>query len=172
MFHQFYIDLRNYFEAGGVVLWPILAATILLWTLLIERYWYLFLIFPGRRREVVAEWEARTDTTSWYAKRIREKMVSEVKIEVTRGVLLIKTLIAIVPLLGLLGTVSGMMQVFEILASLGSTNARAMAHGVSATIIPTMSALTVAVFSLYFAYAIERRARNAVDDVEDSLRHF
>lgn len=172
MFGQFYIDLRNYFDAGGPVLWPILGATIILWTAILERYWYLFLVFPGRRDKVVAEWEARADTTSWRAKWIREKMISEVRLEVNRSVLMIKTLIALIPLLGLLGTVTGMTEVFQVLAALGSANARAMANGVSATIIPTMSALTVSVFTLYFAFSIERRVNNAVEDVEDRLRHF
>ncbi len=172
MFLQFYVDLRSYFDAGGPVLWPILAATILLWTLILERYWYLFLVFPGRRAHVVSVWEARADTTSWRAKWIREKLISEVKLEVNRNVRMIKTLIALIPLLGLLGTVTGMTQVFQILAALGSSNARAMANGVSATIIPTMSALTVAVFTLYFAFAIERRVNRMIEDVEDRLRHF
>ncbi len=65
-----------------------------------------------------------------------------------------------------------MMQVFQVLASLGSTNAQAMAHGVSAAIIPTMSAMTVAVFSLYFVYALEKRMRSANEEIEDELRHF
>lgn len=169
---QLFVDLRNFFEAGGNVLWAILAVTIILWTLILERYWYLFLIFPRRRREVVDEWEARSDTTSWFAKRIRERMVSEMMIEVNRGVLMIKTLVGLVPLLGLLGTVTGMIQVFEVLASLGSSNARAMASGVSAATIPTMSAMTVAVFTLYFTYSVEKRARLATEEVEDSLRHF
>lgn len=169
---QLFVDLRNFFEAGGNVLWAILAVTIILWTLILERYWYLFLIFPRRRREVVEVWEARSDTTSWFAKRIRERMVSEMMIEVNRGVLMIKTLVGLVPLLGLLGTVTGMIQVFEVLASLGSSNARAMASGVSAATIPTMSAMTVAVFTLYFTYSVEKRARLATEEVEDSLRHF
>jgi len=169
---QLFVDLRNFFEAGGNVLWAILAVTIILWTLILERYWYLFLIFPRRRREVVEAWEARSDTTSWFAKRIRERMVSEMMIEVNRGVLMIKTLVGLVPLLGLLGTVTGMIQVFEVLASLGSSNARAMASGVSAATIPTMSAMTVAVFTLYFTYSVEKRARLATEEVEDSLRHF
>lgn len=172
LFNQVFVDLRNYFEAGGNVLWAILVVTILLWTLIIERYWYLFLIFPKRRREVVAVWEARSDTTSWYAKRVREQLASEMRIEINRSVTMIKTLVGIIPLLGLLGTVTGMMQVFEVLASLGSSNARAMAHGVSAATIPTMSAMTVAVFTLYFTYSVDKRARNAAEEVEDSLRHF
>ncbi|MGH8225121.1 MAG: MotA/TolQ/ExbB proton channel family protein [Gammaproteobacteria bacterium] len=172
MFTQLFIDLRSFFEAGGSVLWPILAVTILLWTLIIERWWYMFLIFPRRRDEAIKTWEARSDTTSWYARQIREKMLSEVGIETRRGIPLIKTLVGLIPLLGLLGTVTGMVQVFEVLASLGSTNAQAMAHGVSTAIIPTMSAMTVAVFSIYFVYALEKRVREKDEELEDELRYF
>ncbi|MGH8127468.1 MAG: MotA/TolQ/ExbB proton channel family protein [Gammaproteobacteria bacterium] len=172
MFAQLFIDLRNYFEAGGNVLWAILIATIILWMLIFERYAYLFFVFPGRRRETVAAWEARSDTTSWYAKQIREQRLSELSIEAKQGIGVIKSLVGIIPLLGLLGTVTGMIQVFDVLASIGSTNARAMAQGVSAATIPTMSAMTVAVFSLYFTFSVEKRAKVALEQAEDEMRHF
>ncbi len=172
MFMQLFIDLRNYFEAGGNVLWAILIATILLWTLIFERYSYLFFVFPRRRRETVEAWEARDDTTSWYAKQIREQKISELSIEANRGVGMIKTIVGIIPLLGLLGTVTGMLQVFGVLATVGSSNARAMAQGVSAATIPTMSAMTVAVFTLYFTFSVERRAKVAVEQAEDEMQHF
>ncbi|MGH8426359.1 MAG: MotA/TolQ/ExbB proton channel family protein [Gammaproteobacteria bacterium] len=172
MFTPLFVDLRDYFEAGGPVLWPILFATILLWAIIIERYWYLFLVFPRRRDMVVKTWESRSDTTSWYARRIREKVISEVKIESNYGIMLMKTLVGLIPLLGLLGTVTGMVQVFEAISSLGSSNARAMAQGVSAAIIPTMSAMTVAVFTLYFVYAVEKRVRSVDEEIEDGLRYF
>ena len=172
MFTQLFIDLRNFFEAGGNVLWAILVTTIILWTLIFERYGYFFLVFPRRVKETVGAWEARSDTTSWYAKRIRERTLSELNTEANRGIGMIKTLVGIIPLLGLLGTVTGMIQVFEVLATIGSSNARAMAQGVSSATIPTMSAMTVAVFTLYFTYAVEKRAKLAVEQVEDQMRHF
>jgi len=172
MFAQLFIDLRNFFEAGGNVLWAILIATIILWTLIFERYGYLLLVFPRRRRETVAAWEARSDTTSWYAKQIREQRISELSIEANRGIGMIKTIVGLIPLLGLLGTVTGMIQVFEVLAAIGSSNARAMAQGVSAATIPTMSAMTVAVFTLYFTFSVERRAKLSLEQVEDEMRHF
>jgi biopolymer transport protein ExbB len=172
MFTELFIDLRSFFEAGGNVLWAILVATIILWTLIFERYGYFYLVFPRRRKETVAAWGARSDTTSWYAKQIREQHISQLSIEANRGIGMIKTLVGIIPLLGLLGTVTGMIQVFEVLAAIGSSNARAMAQGVSAATIPTMSAMTVAVFTLYFTYAVERRAKFSIEQVEDEMRHF
>ena len=52
----------------------------------------------------------------------------------------VTTLIALLPLLGLLGTVTGMVQVFEAMTYSGG-NARSMAAGVSAATIPTMSGM-------------------------------
>ena len=48
---------------------------------------------------------------------------------------MIKTLMAVLPLLGLLGTVTGMVQVFDVMAITGTGNARLMAGGVSAATI-------------------------------------
>lgn len=169
MFTELYIDLRTFFEAGGIVLWPILALTIVLWTMLLERFWYIFLIYPQRHDALIEAWKKRSDTSSWYARQIREKMVCEARIERQRAMPLIKALVNIIPLLGLLGTVTGMQQVFQALAALGSTNARAMADGVSASIIPTMAAMTVAVFSLYFVYLLEKKLREEGEELEDEM---
>ena len=172
MFTTLFIDLRSFFEQGGEVLWAILVATIILWTLIFERYGYFYLVLPRRRKETVAAWGARSDTTSWYAKQIRDQQISQLSIEANRGIGMIKTLVGIIPLLGLLGTVTGMVKVFEVLSTMGSSNARAMAQGVSQATIPTMSAMMVAVFSLYFAYAVEQRAKLSIEQVEDQMTHF
>ena len=62
---------------------------------------------------------------------IRERLISEVGERLKANMGLIKTLIALLPLLGLLGTVTGMVQVFEAMTYSGG-NARSMAAGVSA----------------------------------------
>lgn len=169
MWTQLYIDLRTFFEAGGIVLWPILGLTIVLWTLLLERFWYVFLAYPRYQNEMIEYWKGRKDTSSWYAQRIRDKLMSEDHMVRYRSMYMIKALISIIPLLGLLGTVTGMQRVFQALAALGSTNARAMADGVSAAIIPTMAAMTVSVFSLYFAYLLEKKIRERGEELEDQM---
>ncbi len=102
-----YISIRAFFESGGNVLWGILVVTILMWTLIIERAWYFLLDMPGRLAELERQWRDRSDRTSWFAHRIRDGMVSTVVIEANRNILLIKALMSVLPLLGLLGTVTG-----------------------------------------------------------------
>lgn len=172
LFIDGFVAIRSFFEAGGNVLWAILLVTTLMWTLIIERLWYFKLELPGRVAAVQQAWDSRADTTSWYAKRIRDQMISEVSIEAHQSLLFIKTLMAVLPLLGLLGTVTGMVQVFNVMALTGTGNARLMAGGVSAATIPTMSGLVAALSGLYLATYLEQRADAEVDRVADLLvRH-
>ena len=73
-------------------------------------------------------WEGRSERSSWNARMIRERLISEVGERLKANMGLIKTLIALLPLLGLLGTVTGMVQVFEAMTYSGG-NARSMAAG-------------------------------------------
>jgi len=113
-----FIAIRSFFEAGGDVLWAILAVTTLMWTLIIERFWFFRWVLPGLEQQAVDEWQQRDDTTSWFARRIRDQLISEVSVETHRYILMIKTLMAILPLLGLLGTVTGMILVFDVMSFL------------------------------------------------------
>ena len=69
---------------------------------------------------------------------------------------LIKSLIALCPLLGLLGTVTGMIQVFDSLALYGTGNPRLMASGVASATFPTMTGMAVAVAGLLFHNRLSR----------------
>ena len=169
LFVDAFVAIRSFFEAGGDVLWAILAVTTLMWTFIIERLWFFQSVLPKRVEAVQQTWDARADTTSWFAKRVRDQLISEVSIEAHQFLLFIKTLMAVLPLLGLLGTVTGMIQVFDVMAITGTGNARLMAGGVSAATIPTMSGLVAALSGLYLATYLEQRADAEVDRVEDLL---
>jgi biopolymer transport protein ExbB len=166
-----FVSIRDFFEAGGNVLYGILFVTVLMWTFIIERIWFFYFVLPHRINAVKTAWDERQDTTSWYASQIRSGLISEVRIESRRFLLLIKTLMAVLPLLGLLGTVTGMIAVFDVMAFAGTGNARLMAAGVSKATIPTMSGLVAALSGLYFAAWLEKKATVEVDRVEGLLIH-
>ena len=94
-------------------------------------YWHFATSQKGISKNAISNWNERSDHSSWYARRIREKLISEVKQSSQSGLLYIKTLVAAAPLFGLLGTVTGMVEVFDVMAITGSSNARAMAAGIS-----------------------------------------
>jgi len=163
--------IRSFFEAGGDVLWAIFAVTTVMWTFIVERLWYLSRILPGRLEETLRVWHALPELSRWEQRSVRRQLISEVTQDARRYIALIKTLMAVLPLLGLLGTVTGMIQVFDVMAFTGTGNARLMAGGVSAATIPTMSGLVAALSGLYLATHLEQRADNKIKHAEDLLVH-
>lgn len=164
-------SIRRFLGMGGDVLMMLFVLTLMLWVLVIERYLYFLMECPKLLRNTVADWESRPDKLSWRARQIRTAMISEVSLSVKRGLPMIKTLIALCPLLGLLGTVVGMVQVFDVLAVTGTGSPRAMASGISKATIPTMAGMVAALSGLYFSALLEKRADRVAHKVADSLQH-
>ena len=164
-------SIRGFIELGGNVLWAIMLVLLMMWTLIIERYWFIFRNLPAQRREVIEQWRARQDHRSWHAHRIKEEMISGLRIKLRQNVRTIQTLVAICPLLGLLGTVTGMVAVFYVMAYFGTGNARAMAAGVSKATIPTMAGMVAALSGVYFASHLDRKADLETEKLEDLLEH-
>ncbi len=161
--------LRDFLETGGPVLLWIMGVTFIMWTMMVERLWYFGFNHGGIVKRVRKRWNNRSDHKSWYAHKVRDALISEVRLEATAGLSLIKIMIAVAPLFGLLGTVTGMVEVFDVLAVTGASNARAMAAGVSKATIPTMAGMVAAISGLYLANILEQRARQEVDRMADSL---
>ncbi|HHC71486.1 MAG TPA: MotA/TolQ/ExbB proton channel family protein [Thiotrichales bacterium] len=164
--------IRDFMETGGQILWAILAVSIVLWTLIIERYWYLRLVHPRYLRQVVEAWKRREEMHSWHAHQIRRMLISDINMRLNRSLLVIKTLIALCPLLGLLGTVTGMIQVFDVMAVTGTGNARAMASGVSMATIPTMAGMVAALSGFYFSARLQTHAATEGQKAADLLRDY
>jgi biopolymer transport protein ExbB len=162
-------SIQIFLERGGDVLYLIMGVTFLMWVLIIERFWYFRAIFKKDKGDVLTVWENRKERKSWYAHKIRIALISQVRQNMNQNVGMIKTLVAICPLVGLLGTVTGMIDVFEIVALLGSGNARAMASGVSKATIPTMSGMVAALSGLFIVSYLERKVKHELDALEDSL---
>lgn len=153
-----YEQIRDFMEAGGPVLWVILITAFLMWIVIIERYWFIRITYPGLVKKSVSQWDQRTDHHTWYAHRIREELISRISVQLHKSLIILQTLVALCPLLGLLGTVFGMVQVFEVMAITGSSNARLMAAGISMATIPTMAGMVVALSGLYFSARLKFHA--------------
>jgi len=170
-FYQALGSIREFMELGGDVLWAIMFVLLLMWTFILERVWYIYRVYPARKRVVVEKWETRPDTSSWYARKIRDGLISEAAIALNRNIGLIKALIAVCPLLGLMGTVTGMITVFDVMTYSGGGNARAMAGGVSMATVPTMAGMVAALSGVYFGTWLDHKAQTETEKLEDLLQH-
>jgi biopolymer transport protein ExbB len=161
--------IRDFIDQGGPVLWVLFAACLVLWALILERLWFVRFTWPARARRRVANWHDRSDRASWRARKIRESVISEVSLELHALLPFIQVLVVLCPLLGLLGTVLGMISVFEVIAISGNDDAQAMARGVYRATIPTMAGLVVALTGMYFTVRLRRVAASETSRLQDRL---
>lgn len=161
--------IRDFMELGGPVLRWIALTIFIMWVLIIERLMYFRKPMKQLSRQIHDEWESRPERKSWNAHQIREKLISQFSIASNRSIALIQTLVALCPLLGLLGTVTGMIKVFGVLAVSGSGNVRAMAAGVSQATVPTMAGMVGALSGVLLVTLLSRRAARETEFLEDSL---
>lgn len=164
-------SVRSFIATGGNVLYFVAFALLLMWILMIERYWFLSANYPEMRDSIIGKWAAREDTTSWYAHRIRDTWISEATEKLEQNMLTIKTIVAMCPLIGLLGTVTGMISVFEVMAQQGTGNPRLMAAGISMATIPTMAGMVAALSGVFFSSRLDAKVKLAKAKLVDSLPH-
>jgi biopolymer transport protein ExbB len=162
-------QVRDFIEAGGTVLLLVAATSFVMWTLILERIWYFKTDHKQQLEQVLGAWEARKERKSWNAHKIRQAMISQMSLRMNSTLPLIKTCIALCPLMGLLGTVTGMISVFDVIALTGSGNVRSMASGVSQATIPTMAGMVAAISGIMADIYLSRLAANEQSLLEDHL---
>ena len=158
-----------FMDKGGNVLWLIALLVFFMWTLIFERLWYFSSAWRKDRAEVVAVWEGRAERKSWNAKQIRQKMLSSSRDLINNNMNVITTCVALCPLLGLLGTVTGMIEVFNVMAVTGGGDAKSMAGGVEKSTIPTMAGMVAALSGLFANTYLQRIAIREQMFLEDQL---
>lgn len=177
------MGISNLFAAGGVVMWPLLAFSILAIALIIERivFWVRLNRRQGRvvrdvlnlyrRDNVVGALDKLKQNADLPIPRIflaalsleqpnpeefRLALESEAQAEIPslkRFNTVLETIISVAPLLGLLGTVLGLIASFASLnlGDIGGTQTGGVTAGISEALVSTASGLVVAIFTLLFA---------------------
>ncbi len=134
-------------ESGGDVLWVLFVIALVLSALLRERFYFYKYEFSDLVKK-----ELKSSTylhrSDWRALYEREYSVSRLKSLLSKRVSLIEVITFMCPLLGLLGTVTGMISVFDVMAHKGLGNPRLMAGGVSQATLPTMVSMIIALIGL------------------------
>ena len=164
-----YEETLAFMELGGAVAWPLAFVALMMWYLIIDRFWFTTVEYPKLRQATLDAWSQRADHGSWYARQIRAEMISKLVGNYRGSLLVLVNLIAVCPLLGLLGTVMGMLEVFDAVALSGNSNVRAMASGVSQATVSTMIGMVIALSGLYFGERFRRGTDAERRKLEDLL---
>jgi biopolymer transport protein ExbB len=165
-----YEAIRDFLELGGPILRLIAIVILVMWILILERLIFFRTTLNRLIKEAFNEWERRKERRSWHARQIREGIISRVRMQANEGLPIVQTLVALCPLFGLLGTVTGMIAVFDVMSFSGGGSARALASGVSMATVPTMAGMVAALSGVYFAALLEHKAQVEADILQDLLQ--
>ena len=178
--HDLFARAAEYFQSGGFAMYPLAVLTIVMWTLIVYKLRW-FRQEKGRETEpdrclaalcagtapAAQGWQAAI--LSGYMERRcadpelnRAAMAclrSPFEARAMRHVGTILLLAAVAPLLGLLGTVTGMIATFDVISQFGTGNARALASGISEALMTTQTGLVAAVPGMLLGGLLYQRAR-------------
>ena len=167
-----FTSLLDFFDRGGPVIIVLFVLAIVMTTLLIERLFF----FIGELKDLsdisFKEVSSYKEVNTWVLNKIKLKNISVINVAANRNLLLIQGLIALCPLLGLLGTVTGMIEVFDIMAITGTGNARAMASGIAKATLPTMTGLFISIVGLFLLTAIKSTIDKATLDIKYGIEQI
>ena len=162
---------RDMVTLGGFVVVLIFGACLVMWAIVIERWWYFSAVLPRQAQRLLAAWDTRSEHLSWTAHQVRKAMISRLNAGMSANLPLLRVLVPLCPLLGLLGTVTGMLNVFDAMAARGSADARSMANGVSEAMVCTLSGLAVSITGLYPNFYFRRRVARETERLADKFQY-
>lgn len=190
----------EFVKAGGWLMLPIIACSVIALAIILERFWSLKTekVIPDQLVNKVWQWVQQKQMTTERLKELRggsplgrvlaagivsanqdrevmkeaiEDTGRHVVLELERFLNTLGTIAAISPLLGLLGTVVGMIQVFSVITSVGVGDPGQLAGGISKALITTAAGISVAIPSLFFYRYFRGRVDQLVLDMEqESLK--
>lgn len=163
-FHFLFVEwpdhISHFMDNGGDVLWFIALLTLVLWGLSLERLWYYKFSLSKDMEKLLHVWRQRSDHSSWNALQIQHSLRGDIKQRIEQNRNIINSLVVLCPLLGLLGTVTGMIEVFHVMAITGGGDVKLMASGVSKATIPTMAGMVVALSGIFINTIMSKMALN------------
>jgi len=93
------------------------------------------------------------------------KVLIYYKTIINKDFYMIQTLIALCPVLGLLGTVTGMIEVFDVVSFFGTGNARALASGITKATLPTMTGMAISILGLLTFTILNSRSQSLISEL-------
>lgn len=169
MLNEMMQTIIEFLDTGGQVLTVIAGVVCLMWLLIFERIGFIFVSYRVLKGQLKSTWQQRTEQESWHAAQIRIALIARGHAKLMNNLPLIQSLVVLCPLLGLLGTVTGMIQVFDVMAVSGSGDARSMASGVSRATIPTMAGMVGSLSGVFASTWLQRKAKRETELLEDSM---
>ena len=186
--------MLDYFERGGFMMYPLILSSILAIAIIIERAFILrrkkiiipevsnvieqfkslkdinlakniFAKYKGPLSNLMKTGMDNSDLERYEIKEVIEDQGRQEVRQLERGLTILETIAVISPLMGLLGTVLGMIKVFGVIKEQGIGQAAALSGGISEALITTVTGLFIGIFTLIFYNYFTKKAESFVLDI-------
>ena len=164
------LGLAELFDRGGPVLYILFIVTLFIWFIIFSKYLSTSYNNKNWIKNNFDTFSNGVDINQSNLHLFEESFLIHIKRVSTQKLKMLDGLIGLCPMLGLLGTVYGMIEVFEVLAVLGTGNPRAMSTGVAKATIPTMAGMTIALSGLFFKFDLANRVERYQEEARDFLK--
>lgn len=181
------------FQSGGPLMWPLLACSLLALAVILERGMFWFSSGWRRDRELAGEVLDLAARGDWEQIRMRtlgsrdcvvrvlvsgilhrdydmgQAMEAEAEAQVRkmqRSMGMLDTMITVSPLLGILGTVLGIIISFKVLDATGLTDPRAVTGGIAQALVTTAAGLGIAIMAVFPYNYFNSRIEQAIHEME------
>ena len=151
---------------GGPVLYLLFFLTLIIFTVLINKYYFVFFDKNNWYEDKLDHFYEEFPPSGMKLYNVEKTFLSEFRRDSLANIKLLDGLIGMCPMIGLLGTVYGMIEVFEVLSFLGTGNPRAMSSGVAKATIPTMASMVITLFGLYFRQDLTQRINKTTEQMQ------
>ena len=164
------LGLAELFDRGGPVLYILFIVTLFIWFIIFSKYLSTSYNNKNWIKNNFDTFSSGVNINRSNIHLFEESFLIHIKRVSTQKLKMLDGLIGLCPMLGLLGTVYGMIEVFEVLAVLGTGNPRAMSTGVAKATIPTMAGMTIALSGLFFKFDLANRVERYQEEARDFIK--
>ena len=158
----------NFLSDASIIFWVIMLLSLLMWWTISRCYLQYIWQYPALSRHYQSLWADWQDQSHLLALAVRDGFISELESRLTRKLIFVKTLTGVLPLMGLLGTVDGMIDNFSVLSDNLGVSAL-FSHGIAQALLTTLAGLVTGLSGLYFSHSLQKRANLLTLDLANKL---
>ena len=163
MISEIFKTYSNFINQGGPVVLILFFINKNLFILISAKFKFLFLDINTLKTEYKQNL-INLDKDQYYLLNL-SSLKCDFKTLITKDFYIIQTLIALCPVLGLLGTVTGMIEVFDVVSFFGTGNARALASGITKATLPTMTGMAISIVGLLTYTVLNSRSQSLIAEL-------
>lgn len=163
MISDIFKTYSNFLYQGGPVVLILFLISIYLFILIAAKFKYLF--FDSALVQAEYKKSLSTIKNDEYFLLNVASLKCDYKTIINKDFYMIQTLIALCPVLGLLGTVTGMIEVFDVVSFFGTGNARALASGITKATLPTMTGMAISILGLLTFTILNSRSQSLISEL-------